>query len=86
MIEQRSVEVMVAFQPIAVDTASSDQEGMLAIADGLLIGVLVRLGTEHKEHDCWFMEAGFGRLSGYRPPPFASLDYAARWLISHLNT
>ena len=75
------VETLVVMKPIAVDTASPDQAGMLVMANGMLVGVLVRLDDPEHEHQTgsWFVEAAFGRLHGSRPSSFATLDEATRW-------
>ncbi|MCJ2099805.1 hypothetical protein [Methylobacterium sp. E-046] len=78
--------LVLQLQPIAVDTNSPDREGMLVIANGLLVAVLVRLeGPEHDDRGGWFMEAGFGRLQGQRVPTFPTLEDASRWLRRHLK-
>ena len=81
MIAARNVEALVTMQPIAVDTASPDRDGMLVIANGMLIGVLVRL--EAPEHEnltgSWAVEAIFGGLQGLRPQPFDTPEEATRW-------
>ena len=75
-----NVETLVVMQPIAVDTASPDRDGMLVIANGMLIAVLVRLDTpDHEQPDGWFLEATFGNLSQRSAPIFDSLDDATRW-------
>ncbi|KAB1080596.1 hypothetical protein [Methylobacterium soli] len=86
MIGQNNIETLVVLQPIAVDTASPDRDGMLVMANGLLVGVLVRLDTpEHESFGGWFMEAGLGRLAGLRIPAFDTLEDATRWLRRHLK-
>lgn len=86
MTEQGAVETLVVLQPIAVDTASPDREGMLVIADGLLIAVLVRLDApEHERPGSWFLEAALGRLQGIRASPFDTLEDATRWLRRRLR-
>jgi hypothetical protein len=78
---QRNVETLVLLQPIAVDTGSPDDKGMLVIANGMLVAVLVQLSApEHKHVGFWFLEVGLGRLRGLRPPVFASLPDATRWI------
>ncbi|MCJ2093826.1 hypothetical protein MKK67_15190 [Methylobacterium sp. J-072] len=81
MSEQGNVETLVVLQPIAVDTDSPDWDGMLVIANGLLVAVLVRLDEpEHDDLGSWFLEVGFGRLQGKRAPTFLNLEEATRWL------
>ncbi|CAA2099332.1 hypothetical protein MBUL_00094 [Methylobacterium bullatum] len=86
MVEGRTVETLVVLQPIAVDTASPDRDGMLVIANGLLVAVLVRLDApDHDKPGFWFLEATFGRLHGARPPSFATLGNATQWLRRQLR-
>ncbi|MCJ2120596.1 hypothetical protein MKK65_29180 [Methylobacterium sp. J-001] len=85
MSEQGNVETLVVLQPIAVDTDSPDRDGMLVIANGLLVAVLVRLDEpEHDNVGSWFLEVGFGRLQGKRAPTFLNLEEATRWLRRRL--
>ena len=78
--------LVLQLQPIAVDTGSPDREGMLVIANGLLVAVLVRLAEpEHDDVGNWFLEAGFGRLQGQRVPTFLTLEDASRWLRRRLK-
>ena len=75
-----NVETLVVMQPVAVDTASPDRDGMLVMANGMLIAVLVRLETpEHDQPDGWFLEATFGNLDRRSAPVFDSLEDATRW-------
>ena len=78
--------LVLQLQPIAVDTNSPDREGMLVIANGLLVAVLVRLAEpEHDNVGSWFLEAGFGRLQGQRAPTFLNVEDAMRWLRRRLK-
>ena len=78
--------LVLQLQPIAVDTGSPDRDGMLVMANGLLVAVLVRLAEpEHDNVGSWFLEVGFGRLQGQRVPTFPTLDDASRWLRRHLK-
>ena len=79
---RHTVEPLVVLQPIQVDTGSPDREGRLVMAEGLLIAILVRLDAPDHERAVgrWFLEVGLGRLHGQRPPPFDTLEAAARWL------
>lgn len=77
----------ITFQPIAVETNSRDAEGMLVLANGSLVAVLVHLTDEAHaaaERRHWFLEAGFGRCSAAPPPLFADLDVARDWLEERL--
>jgi len=81
-----NVEGLVVLQPIAVDTRSPDQTGMLMIANGLLVAVLVRLDApEHERRGVWYMEVGLGRLAGVRAPLFDNLEDATRWIRHRLK-
>ncbi len=81
-----NVETLVVLQPIGVDTDSDDRQGLLVMANGLLVGVLVRLDTPgHQQLRGWFLEAGFGRLAGLRAPTFDTPEAAARWLRQRLK-
>lgn len=87
MTEGREVEALIVLRGIAVDTASPDREGMLVIAGGLLVAVLVRLDApEHEMRGFWHLEAGFGRLLGIRAPPFATPEDATRWMRRRLRS
>ena len=78
--------LVLQLQPIAVDTGSPDRDGMLVMANGLLVAVLVRLAEpEHDNVGSWFLEVGFGRLQGQRVPTFPTRDDASRWLRRHLK-
>lgn len=81
MADRDNVETLVVLQPISVDTASSDHAGMLVMANGLLVAILVRLDApEHARSGTWFMEVGLGRLAGVRAPVFDTLEDATRWV------
>lgn len=82
MHEHNNLETLIVLQPIAVDTGSDDREGMLVLANGMLVAVLVQLDASEHDHreGYWFLECGFGRLQGIVRPPFESLDAATRWL------
>ena len=86
MRRPHNVETLVVLQPIGVDTGSLDREGLLVMANGLLVGVLVRLDTpEHERPGGWFLEVGFGQLAGLRAPPFDTPETATRWLRQRLK-
>ena len=86
MANQDNVESLVVLQPISVDTASPDQVGMLVMANGLLVAVLVRLDApEHTRSGAWFIEVGLGRLTGARAPVFDTLEDAAHWVRHRLR-
>jgi hypothetical protein len=69
----------ISFQPIAVETDSHDRDGLLVLADGKLVGLLVRLTDEAHDpaiHGAWYLEAAFGRAECNSGMLFASLDEA----------
>jgi hypothetical protein len=72
-------------QPVQVATGSSDHESQLVLSDGFLVAVLVRLSDQHEEAGMWFLEAGFGPISGPEQPPFANLDAAQAWIRRRLS-
>ncbi|WP_342110844.1 hypothetical protein [Methylobacterium sp. SI9] len=81
MADRGNVESLVVLQSIAVDTGSPDRVGMLVIANGLLVAVLVRLDApEHERRGSWYMEVRLGRLAKVRPPVFETLEDATRWV------
>lgn len=62
--------------PVAIESG----EGRLALDEGRLVGVLVRLGALHGVREGeWFLEAGFGRFSTHSPPTFPDLETAQAW-------
>jgi hypothetical protein len=73
-------------QPVQVATGSDDHESYLVFSDGFLVAVLVRLSDQHEdEAGMWFLEAGFGLISGPEQPPFANLDAAQAWIMRRLS-
>lgn len=65
-----NVETLVVLQPIGVDTDSDDRHGLLVMANGLLVGVLVRLDTPgHQQLRGWFLEPASAAWQAYVPPP-----------------
>ncbi|MCJ2009309.1 hypothetical protein [Methylobacterium sp. J-092] len=81
-----NVETLVTMQPIAVDTGSDDRDGMLVMANGMLVAVLVQLAmTDHEEAGDWFVEVALGRLGAHRTLTFGNLDDATRWIRRRLR-
>ncbi len=70
------------FRPIKVATSSADEEGRLVLFDDKLIAVLVRL--DDPAHGAaigqWSLEAGFNGVESVKPPLFANLTAAERWI------
>ncbi len=75
----------ITFQPVPVETASDDSEGILVLHEGRLVAVLVRLADPVHESDrgAWFLEAGFGRCFEL-PRIFADLPEAEIWVRDRL--
>ncbi|WP_244537286.1 hypothetical protein [Methylobacterium pseudosasicola] len=85
-MDRGNVETLVVLQSISIDTASPDHVGMLVIANGLLVAVLVRLDApEHERRGAWYMEVRLGRLAKVRAPVFDTLEDATRWFRQHLK-
>ncbi|KQP38320.1 hypothetical protein ASF49_04745 [Methylobacterium sp. Leaf104] len=73
----------LSLQPVRIRTESSDEEGRLVLAEGILVAILVRLSSDHgAEAGCWFLEVGFGRLGSPRPAPFLDLAEALTWIAA----
>lgn len=77
---------MIEFQPVKVGTGSADEEGRLVFHDGKLIAVLVRLDDANHGPALgqWSLEAGFNGVDSVKPPLFANLTAAERWLDRQL--
>lgn len=77
----------VELQPVRIRTESQDSEGRLALVDGELVAIFVRLDdpVHDSERGSWFLEAGFGRCDGVRPLPFRDLEEAAEWVKGRLS-
>jgi hypothetical protein len=73
--------VTITLQPIRIRTGCKDTDGRLALADGELIAVFVRLDDEiHGEYQGrWFLETAYGSLQRAIPPLFGSLAEAEDW-------
>jgi hypothetical protein len=70
------------FKPIKVATGSADDEGRLVMHEGKLIAVLVRLDDPGHGPAIgqWSLEAGFNGVDSAKPPLFANLQAAERWI------
>jgi len=75
------------FHPVPVHTASGDEDGRLALVDGRLVAVLVRLRDEAHEEmvGAWFLEAGFGPCARLVAPLFNNLDAVRSWIKRQLE-
>lgn len=78
----------LSWQPISIDTGSPDEDGLLVLAEGRLVAVLVRLSDDHEGtyEGAWFLEVGFGKVDGNAHPVFATLDDAEAWIESRLTS
>jgi hypothetical protein len=74
-----------SLQPVRVATGF-DEEGMMVLdEEQRLLAVLVRLSDSNEvAPGQWFVEAGFGRLSGPNHPTFSHLDMAQDWIRQRL--
>lgn len=70
------------FVPVKVATGSADEDGRLVFHDGKLIAVLVRLDDPNHGPALgqWSLEAGFNGVDSVKPPLFANLAAAERWI------
>lgn len=77
---------MMEFKPVKVATGSADEEGRLVLSEGKLIAVLVRLDDPNHGPAVgqWSLEAGFNGVDSTKPPLFANLAAAERWLARQL--
>jgi hypothetical protein len=72
-------------QPVQIASGCDDSESHLVFADGLLVAVLVHLSELHEEEaGKWYLEAGFGPISGREHPSFVNLDAAQAWIMQRL--
>ena len=75
----------IDLQPIRVRTGSQDKEGNLALLDGELVALLVRLddSIHGPDQGKWSVEAQFG--SPRRADPFPTLADAEAWLKQQIS-
>ncbi|HEY8383772.1 MAG TPA: hypothetical protein VIL09_16645 [Microvirga sp.] len=75
----------LTLQPVRVATGF-DEEGVLVLDDEQrLVAVLTRLDGQYGAvSGHWFLEAGFGRLSGRDQPTFVDLEAATDWVRQRL--
>ncbi len=75
----------LTLQPVRV-AVGLDEEGMLVFVDGRLVAVLVQLSDTHEDMAGeWFLETGYGALSGPDHPVFPSLGAAREWVSRRLT-
>ncbi|GLK54568.1 hypothetical protein JOD31_001735 [Methylopila capsulata] len=70
------------FREIKVATDSADEDGRLVLHDGRLVAVIVRLDdpSHGPAKGQWSLEAGFNGVESTKPPLFANLQAAERWI------
>jgi len=72
-------------QPIRVATSRAGDEGCLALADDVLVAVLVLLSDQYEdESGRWYLETGYGPVDGIAHPTFADLGAAQTWIAARL--
>jgi hypothetical protein len=76
------MEPIIELRPIALATATADNEGRLVLVDGKLAAVLTLLQDKmHAEkRGGWFLEAGLGDWAGQQGMIFATFEDVAEWL------
>jgi hypothetical protein len=75
----------LVLQPVRVATGT-DEEGMLVFSGDRLVAVLVRLSPGHDElAGHWFLETGYGPLSGPDHPTFPDPASAQVWISRQLG-
>ena len=75
----------ITLQPIKVSVGETG-DGRLVVADGWLVAVLVQLGANNGvDAGGWFVETGYGAMSGETHPVFSSLATAKDWFTAHLT-
>ena len=79
----------VTFQSVRVRTGSQDTVGRLALFEGELVAVLVRLDDpvhDGGQRGSWFLETCFSPVSVGQSPVFHDLDAAAAWICQQFAT
>jgi hypothetical protein len=72
---------------LRIRTDSADSEGILLLADGELVAILIKLADESHEQDRgkWVIETLFG-INPLNPPAlFDTADHAAAWVSQHVS-
>jgi hypothetical protein len=72
-------------QPARIATGS-DETGVLVLAEGRIVAILVRLDAPFHGNlrGRWFLEIGFGRCAG-TPEPFERLSDGLTWIARRLD-
>ena len=79
---------IVSLRPMTVCRSIADKHAALALVDGYLAAVLVRLDDEaHREfRGKWFVEIGFGPFDVRPPPLFETLTAVEEWIAAVATT
>jgi hypothetical protein len=75
----------ISWCPVRVSTGSRDEDGRMALVNDKLVAILVLLADDYEAPELqgkWFVEAGFGCLSG-KHEIFGTLDEAEAWVRQH---
>jgi hypothetical protein len=76
----------LAFRQVRVATVDGGETGVLVIKSDQLVAVLTRVeGELYSGKEQWFLETGFGRLSG-RHELFHSLEEAKNWIETRYSS
>ena len=76
----------LAFRQVRVATVEGGETGVLVTKSDQLVAVLTRVDGElFSGKEQWFLETGFGRLSG-RHEVFQSLEEAKRWIENRFSS
>ena len=75
-ISMPRLDVVIRFEPVALDAAFGDNDGMLVYCENRLLAVLSCLGPLHDElAGRWFIEASFRELGIVASTTFETLDH-----------
>jgi hypothetical protein len=78
--------VTLTLQPVRVATGFEDEGVLVFDGEQRLVAVLTHLSDRNEvAPGHWFLEAGFGPLSGTSHPAFADLDTAQDWISRRLS-
>jgi hypothetical protein len=73
--------MMLAFEPVTLDTDSPDREATLVFRDGRLLAVLTVLSGIHAELEGkFFLEVVFADVPIVRPQAFETKEEFEEWL------
>jgi hypothetical protein len=76
----------LALRHVRVATVEGGEAGVLVTKSDQLVAVLTRVDEDlYSEKGQWFLETGFGRLSG-RHELFQSLEEATTWIDDRISS